>query len=116
MAYITAEQTKALKIELSKKFPNLKISVRNDHYSVADISITEGNIDFSDILEGHDGYRQCNGSPDHYGKHSKLFGEILDIAHRGNHDNSDIMTDYFDVGWYVHLNVGKWDKPYTYIA
>jgi hypothetical protein len=30
-----------------------------------------------------------------------------------NHDNSDIMTDYFDVGWYVNIYVGKWNKPYN---
>jgi len=22
------------------------------------------------------------------------------------------MTDYFDVGWYFHLSVGNWDKPF----
>jgi len=22
------------------------------------------------------------------------------------------MTDYFDVGWYISVNLGKWDKPY----
>lgn len=31
-----------------------------------------------------------------------------------NHNNSDIQTDYFDVGWYVDINVGKWDKPFVY--
>ena len=30
----------------------------------------------------------------------------------GNHNNSDISTDYFDVGWYIDINIGKWDKPY----
>jgi hypothetical protein len=30
----------------------------------------------------------------------------------GNHDNSDSQTDYFDVGWYVDVKVGKWNKPY----
>jgi len=29
-----------------------------------------------------------------------------------NHDNSDIQTDYFDVGWYIDINVGRWNKPY----
>ena len=31
-----------------------------------------------------------------------------------NYDNSDIQTDYFDIGWYVDINVGKWDKPFVY--
>lgn len=31
----------------------------------------------------------------------------------GNWDRSDIQTDYFDVGWYVDINIGKWNKPYA---
>jgi hypothetical protein len=30
----------------------------------------------------------------------------------GNHNRSDAMTDYFDVGWYVDVNIGKWNQPY----
>jgi hypothetical protein len=30
----------------------------------------------------------------------------------GNHDRSDIQTDYFDVGWYKSVNIGTWNKPY----
>jgi hypothetical protein len=26
------------------------------------------------------------------------------------------MTDYFDVGWYIDINVGKWNKPYQFEA
>ena len=49
-------------------------------------------------------------------------GEVKDILNRalkclndGNHDNSDIMTDYFDTGWYVEINIGRWNKPYKLI-
>jgi hypothetical protein len=24
------------------------------------------------------------------------------------------MTDYFDVGWYIDIKIGKWDKPYNF--
>ena len=24
----------------------------------------------------------------------------------------DAMTDYYDVGWYVDVNIGTWEKPY----
>ena len=34
----------------------------------------------------------------------------------GNHDRSDPQSDYFDVGWYVDVNIGKWNKPYTLVA
>lgn len=43
----------------------------------------------------------------------KFLDEVLRALNNGNHDNSDIQTDYFDVGWYVHVNVGNWNKPYT---
>lgn len=38
--------------------------------------------------------------------------EIFAAMNVGNHDNSDIQSDYFDVGWYVDVNIGKWNKPY----
>jgi hypothetical protein len=38
--------------------------------------------------------------------------KIIAICNEGNHDNSDIMSDYFDVGWYFNLSIGDWDKPF----
>jgi hypothetical protein len=32
------------------------------------------------------------------------------------YDRSDIQSDYFDTAYYVDVNVGKWDKPYEFIA
>ncbi len=32
---------------------------------------------------------------------------------KGNHDRSDIQTDYFDVGWHIDISIGKWNKPYV---
>lgn len=33
-----------------------------------------------------------------------------------NHDRSDSMVDYFDVGHYVTFQIGKWNKPYRLTA
>jgi hypothetical protein len=30
------------------------------------------------------------------------------------YDNTDIMTDYFDVSHYIDISIGKWDKPYAF--
>jgi hypothetical protein len=50
---------------------------------------------------------------DHFdGKAKKFLDEALRVLNTGNHDRSDIQTDYFDVGWYVDVKVGKWNKPY----
>jgi hypothetical protein len=49
----------------------------------------------------------------HYsGKALKFLTEVYAAMMEGNHDNSDIQTDYFDVGWYVEVNIGKWNKAY----
>ena len=49
------------------------------------------------------------------GKAKTFLKEILHAMNDGNHDNSDIQTDYFDVGWYVDVNIGNWNKPYELI-
>lgn len=49
------------------------------------------------------------------GKALEFLSEVIPLMNIGNHDNSDIQSDYFDVGWYVNVNVGKWDKPYEVV-
>ena len=36
----------------------------------------------------------------------------MQIVNQYNYDNSDSQTDYFDVNFYTHLNLGKWNKPF----
>ena len=51
---------------------------------------------------------------EHYtGKALSFLKEVFKAMNAGNHDNSDIQTDYFDVGWYVDVNIGQWNKPYA---
>ena len=33
-----------------------------------------------------------------------------------NFDHSDIQSDYFHVGWYSQISIGRWDKPYIFEA
>lgn len=49
------------------------------------------------------------------GKSLEFVTELFEAMNEGNHDRSDIMTDYFDVGWYVDVNIGGWNKPYQVI-
>ena len=50
------------------------------------------------------------------GKAKAFLAELIPVMNNGNHDNSDIQTDYFDVGWYVSVNIGKWNNPYEVIS
>jgi hypothetical protein len=87
----------------------------------------DGSMDTTDKYNGRvtefSGYEQINHYHTHfYGKHEQLFNDIKEICHtapakadggRAWYDNSDAMIDYFDTAFYVSINVGKWDKPYT---
>jgi len=47
---------------------------------------------------------------------AELFDRIADALYRGNHDRSDLQTDYFDVGWYVDVNIGTYERPFVNTA
>jgi len=125
MAYINAEDVKAIRKELKEAFPKFKFGVRKTNSGMrVDVTVKQGPTDFSDIFR-HDRYAQIN--PYHtgmYGEHSKFFEQVLDIMKtapmRGNgynkegwYDRSDAMTDYFDTAYYMSLNVGDFNKPYA---
>ena len=42
-----------------------------------------------------------------------LFKRVCEIVNHYNYNDSDIQTDYFDVNFYFHLNIGQWNKPYV---
>jgi len=41
-----------------------------------------------------------------------LFKRVMELTNKFNWDNSDISTDYFDVNFYTHISIGKWNKPF----
>jgi hypothetical protein len=112
MAYITktevATKSVALK-ELNKKF-GVKARFSGSNSSELTLRITQGSIDF-----GHD-YCDVN----HYwidknfsGAAKDYLNAALSIMKEGYHDNSDVMTDYFDVSWYNRIVIGSYDKNYV---
>lgn len=45
-----------------------------------------------------------------------LFKKIVAALNTDNFDKSDIMTDYFHVGHYVDIQIGRWNKPFVVAA
>lgn len=41
--------------------------------------------------------------------------KIHDAMNVGNYDNSDIMSDYFEIGWYSDIHIGVYNKPYKLV-
>lgn len=112
MAYMNQERKKAIapKVAAVLKKYKLKGSLAVQHHSTLVLNIRSGEIDF-DTSAG----RSVNNYwyKEHYtGSALSFLDEVMPLLNAGNHDNSDIMTDYFDVGWYVTINIGQWDKPY----
>lgn len=137
MAYMSQERKQslapAIKAVLKKYGVKGTLAVRN--HSTLVLNIKSGSIDFIENFIQTDAdsnigrkmsqdqidYIRKNKSLDvnpywykeHFSGKAKAFlSELLPAMNKGNHDNSDVQTDYFDVGWYVDVNIGKWNKPY----
>ena len=126
MAYFNQERKAAIAPvvkAICKKY-NIKASLAVRHHSTVVLNIKSGAIDFI----GNYNERTTNTTAhaktyidvnpywfnDHFtGVAKEFLQEVFVVLNTGNWDNSDIQTDYFDKGWYVDVNVGRWDKPYV---
>jgi hypothetical protein len=138
MAYVSKE-LKAKVVDLLKvvfpgtaKSRGFKYSVAVRNHSTLCVTISEGSIDFiGNYLENarKNDYRYDEKMPvtniqvNEYHIHSWFSGQafdiltkIKDILNTDNYDRSDIMSDYHDVGHYISINIGKWDKPYRLLV
>jgi len=109
MAYITKEEVQEIREKIKSKFPikdGWKFSIKREHHSGVRVEILQGNVNF----QNKQGSTILPTKETH-----PYLQKIYSIANAGNHDNSDSMTDYFDVGWYVWMSVGSWDKEYKFI-
>ena len=124
MAYISAQDVKAIRDELKVTFPKFKFGVRKGSGSLSvEVTIKQGPVDFAEVFKGErNAYAQINEFHLYfYGKHEAFFEQVLNIiktapANAGGRawfDKSDAMTDYFHVAYYINLNVGEWNAPYA---
>lgn len=105
MAYITKEQVKEMRNEIKASFPkNFKFSITRMHHQVVNVEIMASPLQ----IEAHGNRAWKN--------HKTIERIIKSIINKGNFDKSDLMVDYHHVGWYTHVSVGKWDKPYQQIT
>ena len=121
MAWMNQERKAGLAAGLKKVMPKgWKYSLAVRHHSTLVLTISEAPIDLvRKSLCGADckqrGYIDVNHHHMPFeGALLNTFTAIRDAMMVGNHDRSDSQTDYFDVGWYIDINVGKWDKPFRH--
>ena len=53
----------------------------------------------------------------HKGVAAEFLNELV-AAMKGMkwYNNTNAMIDYFDIAYYVYINIGTWDKPYKRAA
>lgn len=134
MAYMSQE--KKAKIapvikSILKKY-NVKGTLAVQNHSTLVLNIKQGPIDFignyqenqrgrvSAFVREQQEIKSLDVNPYWYQNHfsgvaKEFLSEVIPAMNSGNHDNSDIQSDYFDVGWYVDVNIGKWNKPYEIV-
>jgi hypothetical protein len=134
MAYVNqdikSQISKAIKPILAKYGIKGSLSVRN-HMSIV-LTLQSGKIDFignSNRVCSASRYQVSNGfTPntsgytsvnkhwyqDHYDGVAKEFitEAIAALQSADWYDRTDAMTDYFDIAYYIDINIGKWNKPY----
>jgi len=70
-------------------------------------SLTQGGHDF---VYSHDSERYMNPEVE------DILKDIREFVMSYNYDFSDSQRDYFNCGFYFHLQVGKWDKSWKKVA
>lgn len=48
-------------------------------------------------------------------KAKEVINKALNIINSYNFDDSDSQIDYFHTNFYLHMSIGKWDKPFQLI-
>ena len=118
MAFISQQDKKDLApaIKAVLKTYGMKGSISINHHSSLVVTVQSGVLDFTDHFSHGDGYIQVNTYhiDSWYSGTIKRFLQDLLKAMKGTkwYNNSDAMTDYFDTGYYMDINIGKWNKPY----
>ena len=132
MAYITADDVKAIRNELKVAFPKWKFSCRKGSGSLSvDVTILRGTVDFSEGFQNsYNGRKHCQVNQYWIDSHwtdleaRAALNKINEIMHnapgranvlRKYYDRSDAMTDYFDTAFYTHLSIGAWDRDYELV-
>ena len=102
---------------LKEKYSNAKFSVTKTTHLAINVSLTEA--DFLPFTDSNTKYKQISqfhikDSTELTETAKKMLTEVVDLIESYNFDDSDIMTDYFHVNFYLHLSIGKWDKPFQH--
>lgn len=118
MAYLTKEMKNELVAEIKKVMPkSWKATYALQNYSTLVVTIRKAPLDLQETFDraSETEYRVneyninelCNDK-----EVAEVLTKIVKAMNGQNYNNSDVMTDYFDVGYYTELRFGDWKKGF----
>ena len=115
MAYMNSEKKAIIASNLKpvlKKF-GVKGSLSVDHHSSIVLTLKSGKIEFGSDRQQVNPY----WFHEHYAGVAKEFltEAVAALKSAGWYNNTRSEIDYFDIAYYVDINIGKWNKPYQFI-
>ena len=114
MPYIEVSKVAEIRNQLKKALPAFKLSVTREHYSCVNVAIQSGPVEFPKPYEQINQYYIEEHWKDQPGARAVLL-KIKDITMKDER-TMFIDGDYGAIpNYYVHISVGKWDKPYQLI-
>lgn len=133
MAYISQQEKKTIanKINPILKSYNLKGTLSVDNNTKLILTIWEGGVNFigncNEVMRNNHNSYYRNDTPikdsmeineyyykEHFsGVALEVLSKLLPAMKTDDwHDDSDIMSDYHNISYYVSLKIGNWNKPY----
>jgi len=111
MPYIEVSKVAEIRNELKKQLPGFKFSVTRKHFTSINVSIIAGSVDFGKPYEQVNQYY----IKDNYKDKPAIMQVLLKVNEICSKDEriEFVDSDYGSVpNYYIHISVGRWDKPY----
>ena len=128
MAYMTQDKKRTIAAALRHVVPagwKYSLSVRN--HSTIIMQINAAPFDLIKAMAASEYFdpttaTHCDVNPYHVRAHcadecvADVLEAVLSALNTDNPDRSDSASDYFDVGHYVTLRIGAWNRPFALAA
>jgi len=120
---MSQERKAVLAAEIKKVIPqDWKYTLSVHHHSTLVLTITAAPIDLigenlvcKERRESRPEYVNLNEyylDREYPAPLAETFKKIKAAMMVGNHDRSEPQTDYFDVGWYIDIKIGAFERPF----
>lgn len=119
MAFVTKELKAKIAASLKTVVPagwKYSLAVVGDKTTIS-MTISSAPVDLinerkHNVADGYFSINHYRPEFDYTGETLEIIKSIISVLNLDNYNNSDVQSDYFDVGHYVELNVGKWNKHF----